>query len=75
MHILEPLPKIERGSLFEMAIPDRYTKVTVEVSTSKITPGEAAFIFIERWAANFGILSKTVTNYGPQLPSVFSVAM
>lgn len=50
---------------------DRFSNPTNAIPTAKITAKTVATIFLEPWVSNFGILTKFLTDRGPQITSEF----
>lgn len=50
---------------------DRYTKLTKAIPNSKTNATTIARIFLEKWVANYGILSKLLSDNGPKFAEKF----
>lgn len=75
MNILRPVLKTKQGYQFVVVMTDCYLQLTKEISTSKTNDVTVACIFQEHCVANYGILSQTPTEHGPQFPSKLFVAL
>lgn len=73
--ILGPLPKTANGNQYIIVMTDRFSKLTKALPTAKTTATTVATTSLEHWVANFGILSKVVTDNGPQFTSKFFAAL
>lgn len=75
MGILRSLSKTKQRNQLVVVVTDRRTKLTKAITTTKAITALVARIFLEHLVANFLILSKLLTDDGPQFLSKFSLAV
>lgn len=67
MDVLGSLLKMKAGNNFNFVVTDRYSKLTLEIPTKKVTATDVPHIFVGDWVILYGIPDRPQLDNGPQL--------